>query len=149
MLNKTEFTHLTLLYIFTSTHTHILEVTGRRKPLHTRLAYNPFPVLKQRTDLERLTAKDGRGQVLHTGDSGGQAGYDANDPIEKRGVGGHCQNGGLAAVNLLALDHHSEAHAEVIRLPQGNHHRLTQRPGDEHSITFPFVVTVSDMEISV
>lgn len=81
-----------------------------------------------------LTAKDGCSQVLDPGDGGGQARDDAHDPVKEGGVGGHGQDGGLAAVHLLALDHHSEAHAEVVSPPQGSHHSPTHEPGDGRNI---------------
>lgn len=81
-----------------------------------------------------LTAKDGRRQVLDTGDGGGQACNNAHNPIKKGGVGGHSQDGGLAAADLLALHHHSEAHAEVVHPPQGSHDFPTHEPGEHFSI---------------
>lgn len=75
-----------------------------------------------------LTAKDGRSQVLNTGNSGGQARYNAHNRIKKGGVRGHGQDGGLTAADLLALDHHSEAHAAVERPTQGSHHPPTHEP---------------------
>ena len=83
---------------------------------------------------KNLTAKDGCSQILHTGDGGGQAGDNAHDPVKEGGVGGHGQDGGLTAVHLLALHHHSEAHAEVVRPPQGGHHSPTHEPGDDENI---------------
>lgn len=80
----------------------------------------------------RLTAEDGRGQVLHAGDGGGQAGHDAHDPVVEGGVRGHSQDGGLAAGHLPALHHHSEAQAEEVRPPQGSHHPAAQEPGERH-----------------
>lgn len=78
-----------------------------------------------------LTAKDGCGEVLDTGDSGGQASYNADNPIKKGGVGGHSQDGCVMAAGLLTLDHHSKTHAEEVSPPQGSHHSLTQKSGDK------------------
>lgn len=81
-----------------------------------------------------LTAKDGRGQVLDPGDSRGQTGDNAHDPIKEGGVGGHGQDGGLAATDLGALYHHTEAHAEEVCPPQGGHHSPTHEPETGHTI---------------
>lgn len=80
------------------------------------------------------TAKDGCCQVFDTGDGGGKACNNAHNPIKKGGVGGHSQDRGLTAVHLLALDHHSEAHGEVVSPPQGSHHSPTHEPGDDQNI---------------
>lgn len=77
---------------------------------------------------KHLTAKDGRGQVLHARDSGGQPRDDAHDPVEEGGVGGHRQDRGLAAADLGSLHHHAEAHAEKVGPPQGGHHSPTHEP---------------------
>lgn len=76
---------------------------------------------------KRLTAKDGNVQVLDAGHGGGQAGYEAHDPIKEGGVGGHGQDGSLAAAGLLTLDHHSKTHAEEVSPPQGGQHSLTEK----------------------
>lgn len=64
-----------------------------------------------------LTAKNGRGQVLHTRDSRGQSRDNAHYPVEEGGVGGHGQDRGLAAADLGPLHHHPEAHAEEVGPP--------------------------------
>lgn len=77
-----------------------------------------------------LTAKDGRGQVLHAGDGGGQAGHDAHDPVVEGGVRGHSQDGRLVAGHLLAFHHHSEAQAEEVGPSQCSHHPAAQEPAE-------------------
>lgn len=77
---------------------------------------------------KHLTAKNGRGQVLHTRDSRGQSRDNAHYPVEEGGVGGHGQDRGLAAADLGPLHHHAEAHAEEVGPPQGGHHSPTHEP---------------------
>lgn len=113
--------------VFSHTHTR----SGGREDQEALLRHvrPPLSCAEQTEQNETfLTAKDGRSQVLDAGDGGGQACDNAHDPVEEGGVGRHGQDGGVAAADLLALDHHSEAHAEVVRPPQGGHHSATHEP---------------------
>lgn len=79
-----------------------------------------------------LTAEDGRCQVFHTGDGGRQTSHNADNAVVEGGVGGHSQDGGLAAGHLPALHHHPETQAEEVGPPQGGHHPAAQEPGDRN-----------------
>ena len=125
----------TLLFIHTHTLSGGREDQEASPPPPHRHIRPPLSCPEQTEQNETfLTAKDGRSQVLDAGDGGGQACNNAHDPVKEGGVGRHGQDGGLAAADLLALDHHSEAHAEVVRSPQGGHHSATHEPGGDGNI---------------
>ncbi len=113
-------------------HTHMYANSWDKKRAPTRAHMPCLSHWSKISNGKSLTAKDGCSQVLDTGDGGGQACNDAHDPIKKGGVGGHSQYGGLTAADLLSLHHNSEAHAEVVRPPQGSHHIPTHEPAQEH-----------------
>lgn len=99
-----------------------------------------------------LTAKDGRSQVLDPRDGGGQAGYNACNPIEKGGVGGHGQNWGLDAADLFTLHHNSETHGEVVSPPQGSHHSFTHKPvkiGEGRKQNMHFISNFQDFSLAI